>query len=301
MRCPACAYDLLGVLNQPGPQAVRVRCSECGALVDVAQLLDTSRSHVPGFVEHAIGRERITSAWRTLLWLIVPHRFWRRVHREAFRSLRACLVWLIIVLLVPRMVHFVFLGFINCAQSFLFGHLTWRNVGYDLHYAWFLQDQYPDERLFLVSTSLVFLSIGAPLVLAILTSARQRTFGAARCYLHAWIYSLTPLIAIWCARAAVAVGCIPMHLVLPRRTWRVGLIGEYGDLTDEFLRRNTLVTILVWLAWYAVYWTCAGRVLDAKSRWPIAIFAWACSIVLAFDVLAHLHISALCTMLHLDR
>lgn len=87
--CPRCGYDLSGEVaswgrSEPACCPLEITCSECGEEWACRDVLNPAYGRLAGFWEHE-PRGRLPAAFvRTVGWLVLPFRFWRRVrlHHE---------------------------------------------------------------------------------------------------------------------------------------------------------------------------------------------------------------------------
>ena len=79
--CPRCGYDQSGtVATWSHSCPTRGTCSECGLEFEWANILNPFRGRLPGLLEHARGmRQTFRWTFTTFGWMLLPHRFWKRV------------------------------------------------------------------------------------------------------------------------------------------------------------------------------------------------------------------------------
>lgn len=79
--CPKCGYDQSGTIATWESQCpIEGICPECGLEFDWADVFDPSRVHLSWYVEHAEEkRGMIRRSPMTYWFLLLPHRFWKRV------------------------------------------------------------------------------------------------------------------------------------------------------------------------------------------------------------------------------
>lgn len=82
--CPRCRYDLSGLIaSWETTCPLAGTCSECGLEFQWTDVLHSHTKRLPAFIEHSpvgfLGARIVFSAWRTVLWTILPWFFWRTV------------------------------------------------------------------------------------------------------------------------------------------------------------------------------------------------------------------------------
>ncbi len=79
--CPKCGYDQSGeIATWESSCPIEGICPECGLGFDWADVFDPGRVHLPWYTEHAEHtRGMIRRSPMTLWFLLLPHRFWKRV------------------------------------------------------------------------------------------------------------------------------------------------------------------------------------------------------------------------------
>ncbi len=121
--CPRCHYDQRGTIetwNDSCP--LRGRCCECGLEYEWGDVLNPFRGRLPGLVEHARGVPQLVRwTFTTFGWIILPHRFWKRVELHHTISLRTILLGPLLVMAV-----FHFAAWVLAVIAFL---LTPPNTG----------------------------------------------------------------------------------------------------------------------------------------------------------------------------
>ncbi|MBC7772848.1 MAG: hypothetical protein H7210_10165 [Pyrinomonadaceae bacterium] len=106
--CPRCGYDQSGIIAAWQTSCpLSGTCSECGLEFEWADLLHAHTKLNLKFVEHSpsgtLGVRLFVSAWRTLLWTLLPEIFWRRVKlHHPIRPLR-WVVWLLLTLVFSHL------------------------------------------------------------------------------------------------------------------------------------------------------------------------------------------------------
>lgn len=97
--CPRCGYDQSGaVATWAEACPLRGTCPECGYEFAWREVFNPDQKRLPRFVEHCRRRAIPLAAVRTLLWALIPGRFWKRVklHHEVRK--RRWVVWLLLAL-----------------------------------------------------------------------------------------------------------------------------------------------------------------------------------------------------------
>jgi hypothetical protein len=82
-RCPRCGYDQSGLIatwTESCPLAAL--CTECGYSFDPADAIHPTRKRLPWLYEHAKHWWSVRAWWRTVLMLLWPPLFWKRVRPE---------------------------------------------------------------------------------------------------------------------------------------------------------------------------------------------------------------------------
>lgn len=103
-HCPRCTYDLSGEVARWTDQCPTSGvCPECGLGFPWGGVLNPTRWHVVGFVEHTPGFFRtLMAAWRTWWWTHAPRAFWSRITLEAPIRPGRWFVWLLVIFLGGR-------------------------------------------------------------------------------------------------------------------------------------------------------------------------------------------------------
>jgi hypothetical protein len=82
-QCPRCGYDQTGLIESWKDSCpLLATCAECGYGFDPADALDPTRKRLPWLHEHAKHWWSVRSAIKTLLMLLWPPVFWKRVRPE---------------------------------------------------------------------------------------------------------------------------------------------------------------------------------------------------------------------------
>ncbi|MBO6512928.1 MAG: hypothetical protein JJ974_03040 [Phycisphaerales bacterium] len=104
--CPKCGYDQSGEIATWKSQCpINGRCNECGIPFQWADIFDPSRTRLHWYAEHARSLTNFLSATpKTLIRIILPHRFWRTV--DTTKDLRPmCLIaWVIFVMILSHLI-----------------------------------------------------------------------------------------------------------------------------------------------------------------------------------------------------
>ncbi|MHA7811826.1 MAG: hypothetical protein ACX94C_00330 [Phycisphaerales bacterium] len=91
--CPKCGYDQSGEIATWEAQCpVHGVCPECGLDFEWADIFDPDRIYLSWYIEHATRkRSMLWRTPRTLAYLLIPNRFWRRLGVE--REIRMARLW----------------------------------------------------------------------------------------------------------------------------------------------------------------------------------------------------------------
>lgn len=82
-RCPRCGYDQTGLIaTWTDSCPLGAICTECGYTFDPADAIHPTRKRLPWLYEHAKHWWSVRAWWRTVLMLLWPPLFWRRVRPE---------------------------------------------------------------------------------------------------------------------------------------------------------------------------------------------------------------------------
>ncbi len=97
--CPKCGYDQTGEIatwktNCP----VQGTCSECGLEFDWLIIFEPTRLRLAWYAEHARSlAQLIQRTPSTIARLVLPSKFWKRVHPAAHVNLKALVLWFVLL------------------------------------------------------------------------------------------------------------------------------------------------------------------------------------------------------------
>ncbi len=122
-RCPRCGYDQSGLIatwTESCPLAAL--CTECGYSFDPCDAIHPTRKRLPWLYEHARHWWSVRAWWRTVLMLLWPPLFWKRVRPE--HEVRVGRLGLLTLL--PVAAVFVSLVVLNLAEHITSGRTHYR-------------------------------------------------------------------------------------------------------------------------------------------------------------------------------
>jgi len=279
LACPRCGYDLTPMVPPPGPaRDASATCSECGLEFNWTRLIEARKQLVPHFVEHAKGfRATIAAIPRTFAWLVLPHRFWRRVRIEHAIVLRRAVLWLALVAIAPTLIEVVaVLGLMTfgIATNQQPAPLNTREAFQMLTIAWHLRDL----KTWIHPPPVVLIAAALPLCIAatllILPQTRRQAKVRLAHVVRCWIYAhaLAIIVLIWnCLSTLYAVFLTPRVY----GWWSNGLPYDIFKYMQDAARSRTHAFPLIlaaMLAWQAWYWFTALKIGLRVDR-PAAVTA----------------------------
>ncbi len=241
-------------------------------------LLAPDQNDLPGFVEHARTRvERLVWSWTTLLWALLPHRFWRRVTVDRRVDLRGMLLWPLLVLAVPYMIWGVTgmgrnyvrwetfgrrwgashepWGYVSAWMRPFFG-VAWRQGELA---GWFNADA-------LLAITPVLAMHGAYLLLMLLLTESRRLAALRTVHpLRAFVYGLTcfaPLLIMLVGSQVVSVSAGLIQILTPRTG-----AASLSLPTLKILWGAYAIFLAIWVPWW---WAVAMvRVWRLSQGWLV--------------------------------
>ncbi len=107
--CPRCGYDQSGAVTTWTDRCpVSGTCPECGTTFEWADLFNPARQDIRWLVEHArSGRQRLRRTGPTLLRMVLPWVFWRRVDVHARTDPRSLLRWLAVLTIAMHLLTWI--------------------------------------------------------------------------------------------------------------------------------------------------------------------------------------------------
>lgn len=282
LACPRCGYDLTPMVPPPGPaRDAAAVCSECGLHFTWNGLFEALRQLLPRFVEHSKGRlaTLIAIPW-TFAWLILPHRFWRRITVERKVRLPRAFLWLVVIIPLTRLSETLVIFLIRAWNEWIryladISKLpTFSEFARDVQTVFDARREvtgwYADGPPPLELTATLLAMLAALMFLILPQTRRQakvRLVLVARC----WVYA-NALLAILFLWNLLSLG---VSLVIP---------GEYAiysgtswDRIQEILeesadsRTNGFLWIFAaMIAWQVWYWFTALRSMRVRHAGPVA-------------------------------
>lgn len=279
LACPRCGYDLTPMVPPPGPaRDASATCSECGLEFNWTRLIEARKQLVPHFVEHAKGfRATIAAIPRTFAWLVLPHRFWRRVRIEHAIILRRAVLWLALVAIAPILIEIVAIlglaafGFATNRQptpATIRQAIEMINAARSMRH---VPGWYQSPPLVLIATALP-LCIAAMLLVLPQTrrQAKVRLTHVVRCWIYA--HTLAIIVLIWnCLSTLYAMFLTPRVYGWSSN----GLPYDIFKYMQDAARSRTHAFPLIlaaMLAWQAWYWFTALKIGLRVDR-PAAVTA----------------------------
>lgn len=207
LSCPRCGYDLTPMVPAPGPARDAVgKCSECGLGFTWNGLFDALRQLLPRFVEHSKGfRATAIAIFWTLAWLILPHRFWRRITIERKVRLPRAVLWLVVLIPLTRLSETLVIFLANAWASWL-PHIadvsmipTMAELWYDLSEVFTARANsgYYDQGEPPLAIIATLLSLFAALMFLILPQTRRQAKVRTALVIRCWVYSHALLAALY--------------------------------------------------------------------------------------------------------
>lgn len=281
LACPRCGYDLTPMVPPPGPaRDAAAVCSECGLGFTWNGLFEALRQLLPRFVEHSKGRlsTLIAIPW-TFAWLILPHRFWRRITIERKVRLPRAFLWLVVILPLTRLSETLVIFLIRAWNEWIryladISKLpTFSEFARDVQLAFEARSN-PGWRsdapppLTLVAVLLPFF---ATLMFLILPQTRRqakvRLVLVARC----WIYAnaLLAILFLWNLLSLGVSLVIPdEYAIYTGSTWY--RINEILEESADSRTYGFLWILAAMIAWQAWYWHRALVALRVRHAGPVA-------------------------------
>ncbi|MBS0196702.1 MAG: hypothetical protein JSR77_08085 [Planctomycetes bacterium] len=297
-KCARCGYDQSGVIpTWTDACPIRGTCSECGFTFEWGDILNGDRGKLPGLVEHSRGvGQMLRWTFTTAMWLVLPNRFWDRVHVHHAPRLSRILVSISVVLLAAHLMIAAACIMLVLTRGAPVGTVPWRfnNVSY----------RYPE--------------LLSPLIEPV-AQISVDTWRGSR-FVSVW-----PLYPVWAVPATALLACILawplMFLALPvtrhrsrlrwEHVWRAGLYPTWvlglmfvlnriafliryaGECVDSILGGNGSANLasaanglfyslrpIAWVVvagWIAAWWYFAivrgWRLENGRTLWSVLLVA----------------------------
>lgn len=282
LSCPRCGYDLTPMVPTPGPARDAVgKCSECGLGFTWNGLFDALRQLLPRFVEHSKGfRATAIAIFWTLAWLILPHRFWRRITVERKVRLPRAVLWLVVLIPLTRLSETLAIFLANAWASWL-PHIadvsmipTMAELWYDLSEVFTARANsgYYDQGEPPLAIIATLLSLFAALMFLILPQTRRQAKVRTALVVRCWVYSHALLAALymWNLVSITYAGIVPYS---GWQRWGFSpweqIIDALNDASD-FRSDAFLLLGSAMVAWQGWYWYTALRSLRIPSAGWVA-------------------------------
>jgi hypothetical protein len=305
--CPRCGYDQSGEIARWAEACPLLGvCSECGLEFTWSDALSAQRAKLDGFVEHGATGRIFPSAWRTWWWAISPLGFWTRVRLEHRPRIPRMVVWVALLVLLPRLVQGIAAGALYC---WLFG---WprspgtRGAAFEVVTYVFLDGivqslQFDQGRSRSLPFGIVCFGVSVvviPLVLVCLPWTRERAkvyFGHVS---RAATYSFAPIAAlhtvwalawiVWCVQTAWSPrGWSGMYISHYWQYWAGYGVGEKCRYIAQVLWEWGGQVAVLWLA---VWWACAlSRGFRIREYVPLLAVLLTCATLASLAALGYTH------------